>query len=341
MRSSSGATDDAVNMDNARCFQVRDFLVKDGVAVDSPRDQLSLEDTLLKGTFLHRELRHGLFLHASDVVEERAFTATSVLNEGLSCIFFLEGTVDLEIGDRSFSFRGDRHQATHGAAIMNASAERFRRSSNGRQSLRHLVVSATPEWLNIGGLAEMRDERRASHLLTDHLADHRWTLSPRLADLVRQVFEPSNLVPELHNLYLEGRAVEIVVETIAATMRTETRGGGSDSLLGRHDTARLRRAMELIAENLTQPLSVEAIAREAGTSASGLQRLFRISRGQSVFAYVRHVRLERAANLLEAGHVSVQEASAIAGYTNPANFATAFKRQFGLTPRQAAMSSKP
>lgn len=324
---------------NARRFQVRDFLVKDGVAVDSPDDQLSMEDTLLKGTFLHRELRRGLILHTSDVIEERAFNATSMLKEGLSCIFFLEGAVDLTIGDRSFAFRGDQHQPMHGAAIMNTSPERFRRSSQGRQSLRHLVVSASPEWLNVGGLAEMREERRASALLSDHLADHRWALSPRVVDLVRQVFEPSSLVPELHNLYLEGRAVEIVVETIAAIMKSEKRDGG-DSLLGRYDMARLQRAIELIAANLTQPLSVDAIAREAGTSASGLQRLFRAAKGKSVFEYVRQLRLERARSLLEAGHVSVQEASAIAGYTNPANFATAFKRQFGLTPRQAAMSSK-
>lgn len=338
MRSSSSATDNTVG--KAKRLQVRDFLVKDGVAVDSPDDELSMEDTLLKGTFLHRELRQGLFLHASDVIEERAFTATSVLKEGLSCIFFLEGTVDLTIGDRSFAFRGDRRHATRGAAIMSASPERFRRSSNGRQSLRHLVVSASPEWLNVGGLAEMREERRTSALLSDHLADHRWTLSPRVVDLVHQILEPSSLVPELQNLYLEGRAVEIVVETIAAIMKSEKRDAGG-SLLGRHDLARLQRATDLIAANLTQPLSVEAIAREAGTSASGLQRLFRASKGKSVFEYVRQLRLERAASLLKAGHVSVQEASAIAGYTNPANFATAFKRQFGMTPRQTAMSSKP
>lgn len=75
------------------------------------------------------------------------------------------------------------------------------------------------------------------------------------------------------------------------------------------------------------------IARAAGVSASGLQRLFRVSENQSIFEYVRMLRLERAFAALSSGEVTVQEASAIAGYSSAANFSTAFRRQFGTTPR--------
>jgi AraC-like DNA-binding protein len=33
--------------------------------------------------------------------------------------------------------------------------------------------------------------------------------------------------------------------------------------------------------------------------------------------------------------MSVTEAAYLAGYGSPANFATAFRRQYGLTPREA------
>lgn len=331
MRSSSGQISTAA--DKTQHVRVRDFLRHDGIVLDSPDDQLSMEDTLLKGVFLHKELRSGLTLHVSDVTEERAFTATSLIHEGLSCIFFLDGEVDLSIGDRKFGFRGNKKSAITGAAIMCTGDESFRRASKGRQHLCHLVVTATPEWLHLDAMEELSDQHGAKHLFKDNLADHRWSLTPRMVELVRQILAPSALRPELRNLYLEGRAVEIVTETIMAVMQTDGASTGND-IPSRYDTMRLQRAKDLIITHLTEPLSVERIAREAGISASGLQRLFRMTEGHSVFEYVRALRLQRAFALLKPGEAGIQEACEIAGYSSPANFATAFRRQFGITPRE-------
>lgn len=313
-------------------LRVRDFMAKDGVVLDSPDDRLAAEDTLIQGRLLHQELRSGLFLHGGDVMEERMFTVTSHLKEGLSCIIFLDGQVDLDIGDRHFSFKGDPKNAIRGSAIMSVNAESFRRVSRGRQHVRHLVVSATAEWFDRDGLEEMQDARLAEQFLRDHLAHHAWTLTPRVVDLVRQVMAPSGLSPALHKLYLEGRAIEIIVETLSAVTQSGRRlasGGG----MVRRDIVRLQRAKELIDSPPGGTLSVEKVARAAGISASGLQRLFRQAEGCSVFEYIRDRRLERAFLALQAGEATVQGASDIAGYTSPANFATAFRRRFGVTPR--------
>ncbi|MFD1583585.1 helix-turn-helix transcriptional regulator [Microbulbifer halophilus] len=111
--------------------------------------------------------------------------------------------------------------------------------------------------------------------------------------------------------------------------------GDGDSLFDRLDRTRLQRARTFIEAQAGAPLSVDIIAREAGISASGLQRLFRRTEGVSVFGYLRRVRLERALAALQGDGVTVQRAGEMAGYRNPANFATAFKRQFGVTPREA------
>ncbi|RJG44858.1 AraC family transcriptional regulator [Mesorhizobium sp. DCY119] len=333
MSSFSGVRDDSFDPGGNKRVLVRDFMRRDGVVVDSTDDRLSMEDTLIEGEFLHQELRRGLVLHISDAIEERPFTITSRQRQELSCIFFLDGEVDLKIGDRRFQFKGDQRSAIKGAAIMSTGSESFERASMGGQHVRHLVVSATPDWLNFEGLEEVRDNRLAASLLKDNLADHRWTLTPRVVELVRQIVTPSVFLPELRNLYLEGRAVELVAETIMAVMHTDRRATGSN-ILQRHEMTRLRRAKDLIAANLAEPLNVEMIARESGISASGLQRLFRRSEGHSVFEYVRRLRLELAFAALQDGETSIQDASAIAGYSSPANFATAFKRQFGVTPRE-------
>lgn len=49
-------------------------------------------------------------------------------------------------------------------------------------------------------------------------------------------------------------------------------------------------------------------------------------------AIFTNIRPERAFVALAKGDASIQDASVIAGYTSPANFATAFRRRFGVVP---------
>lgn len=318
-------------------LRVRDFTNKSHITLESDDDRLTPEDTLIEGRFLHQELRSGLFLHASDAIEERPFVATSELREELSCIFFLDGAVDVTIGDRHFDFRAQSQGGICGAAIMSANPERFRRASIGRQRVRHLVISATPEWLDLDGTEEAGIAGPSS-LFKNHLAEHRWTVTPKVTELVREVFAAPAFTPHLRSLYLEARAVAIVAETINAVLSGD-RPSLQDERRTHKDLARLQRAKDFIETHLLESLQVETIARQAGMSASALQRLFRTLDGHGVFEHVRRLRLERAYSALVSQDATVQQASLIAGYSTPANFATAFKRQFGVSPREAGRQS--
>ncbi|NKC51685.1 helix-turn-helix transcriptional regulator [Ochrobactrum cytisi] len=143
----------------------------------------------------------------------------------------------------------------------------------------------------------------------------------------------SPLAPPLRKLFLESRAVEIIAEALSAITQVSS-GNSSSRLLTRQDGLRLARAKEFIALNLTAPLNVPTIARAAGINVSGLQRLFQLCDGMSVFEYIRKVRLESAYEALVSGEISISSASILAGYSSPENFTTAFRRQFQITPRQ-------
>lgn len=317
--------------ETGKLLRVRDFLQRDGVAIDSPDDRLSVDDTLVAGEFLHQELRNGLFVHVSNVVEQRPFTATSHIREGLSCIFFMNGEVDLDLGGRRFKFGRRQESLAEGTAVVCARPESFERLSRGAQQLRHLVVSASPEWMNLEALERAGDERLLVGILKDHLAHRSWRPTPKAIEIVRQMMMPSAFVPSLRNLYLEGRAIEVVGETLSALMKNERREGDGN-LLSRQNRHRLERAKGFIAANLDVPLTVGSIAQEAGLNASGLQNLFRAAVGMSIFEYVRTQRLERAFAALASGECTISDASLLAGYSSPANFATAFRRQFGMAP---------
>ena len=80
-------------------------------------------------------------------------------------------------------------------------------------------------------------------------------------------------------------------------------------------------------------LSMSELASLVNMSQSTLQRRFRENYHITVFEYLRHCRLKRAMLALQKEGISIDQAAAIAGYTSPANFATAFRRQYGVCPR--------
>lgn len=94
----------------------------------------------------------------------------------------------------------------------------------------------------------------------------------------------------------------------------------------------MQAARELLDSGAADSWSLADIALELGLHENTLQRRFREAHDCTVFDYLRRRRLDQAhAALLEGA--SVTQAALAAGYGNPGNFATAFKRLFGVSPR--------
>ncbi|MCL4249718.1 MAG: AraC family transcriptional regulator [Anaerolineae bacterium] len=89
-----------------------------------------------------------------------------------------------------------------------------------------------------------------------------------------------------------------------------------------------------IRNHMDEPLNREVLAAVAGFSVPHLHRLFAASTGQSLAAYIRDARLERAGRKLRAGAVDITEVALAAGYDTHAAFGKAFKRRFGLSPSE-------
>lgn len=307
-----------------------DLARRPGLTLESRDDQLTMNAPLLSGSFINLELRKGLSVHASDVFEETDFVATSTQHAGLSCIFFIEGHIDVDIGDRSFAFQGNGDHF-EGLLIASARHDSFRRRSRGHQHIRHVVVSAAPDWLDIDGLSSLGDHRSAATLLQDHLASRPWRVSPRVATLVKRIL-CSRDASQYERLLLESAAVEIVAEALAAATHQDIAEQRRN--LSPTEHVKLARVEQIIRTSAGKSLAVEAIASQAGLSVSGLQRLFKLAYGTSVIEHIRHTRLDDARLRLERGDTSIQKAALAAGYTSAANFSTAFRRQFGVSPSQ-------
>ncbi len=105
---------------------------------------------------------------------------------------------------------------------------------------------------------------------------------------------------------------------------------------GRVPPATVRRAAAFIDAHAEQPVTVSEIAAAAGVSARALQYTFPRHYGTTIMGYLRRVRLEQAHRQLQAADptngTTVAQIARRWGWASPANFATAYRKQFGLPP---------
>ena len=98
------------------------------------------------------------------------------------------------------------------------------------------------------------------------------------------------------------------------------------------DLALLRRVRDRIDREYTQPLDVEALARDANMSARHLSRQFKIAYGESPYSYLMTRRIERAMALLRRGDLSVTEVCFAVGCSSLGTFSTRFTELVGVSP---------
>jgi len=80
---------------------------------------------------------------------------------------------------------------------------------------------------------------------------------------------------------------------------------------------------------------VEWLAEEVGLSTRQLQRRLQEETGLSAAAFIRAIRLDRAADLLESGKVTtVTDAASAVGYRDPSYFSQLFKEAHGQSPSE-------
>ena len=90
----------------------------------------------------------------------------------------------------------------------------------------------------------------------------------------------------------------------------------------------------LIEADLSQDLSLSALADALRISAGYLSTLFRQETGKTVTVFVDEKRMEHAAHLLQSSTLQVQTVAQYCGIIDVNYFSKLFKRYCGVTPRE-------
>jgi AraC-like DNA-binding protein len=150
--------------------------------------------------------------------------------------------------------------------------------------------------------------------------------SPRIKAIAMEMISP----------VAEGRTAELLLSAHATEMLARAmlvlRGREGTDLVSDQKRLRLQTVKELIESDLRHPWTIAELARHAGVSRRSFTAQFHRLFGVSALEYLRTSRLTSAREALLHQGLSVTEAAYAVGYANPANFSTAFRRQFGYVP---------
>ena len=103
--------------------------------------------------------------------------------------------------------------------------------------------------------------------------------------------------------------------------------------ISRSDRESIIEAKRIIDSQLALAPSCEELGRKVNISTSKLSKGFSSLFGTSVHAYIIDQRLEKAASLLLESNLNVSQVAAFVGYSKPSNFAAAFKKKYGVIPK--------
>ncbi|MGX2950876.1 helix-turn-helix domain-containing protein [Ursidibacter sp. B-7004-1] len=183
------------------------------------------------------------------------------------------------------------------------------------------VVFISKKWLIDNGFLDNEDYISLQRLSQQHLTTFPILANQRILTLVKQLKSEGTIdIPAI--LEKESQLLALLSESFAQLFMT----------VRQNELNYIQTVTKQLENGEFDTYSLAQIAKTLHTNVTTLQRDFKQIHHISIGAYLRRHKLERAYNALLQG-ASVTMAAEIAGYTNPDNFSTAFRRQFSVSPR--------
>lgn len=99
-------------------------------------------------------------------------------------------------------------------------------------------------------------------------------------------------------------------------------------------------ALSFIEQNYAFPITVEDMAKQCNLDRSYFGKVFKDAIGQSPQDFLIHYRMTKASSLLTSTTLPISSISVQVGYQNQMHFSRAFKKTYGMSPREYRMQNK-
>ncbi|APG60551.1 helix-turn-helix domain-containing protein [Christiangramia salexigens] len=160
--------------------------------------------------------------------------------------------------------------------------------------------------------------------------------SMKAADLMAEI-NTKEYIGFLRNLFLEAKAMEMLSIQIAQ-YEDDKNGDHLPKILRKSDIQKVDYVAKRIQGDISTNLTVESLAKEAGTNVNKLQEGFKYLYCLTVNKYMQHIKLEAAKEMLQESDKNISEIVTAIGLNNRSYFSKIFKEKYGVSPKYFSKS---
>ena len=160
-------------------------------------------------------------------------------------------------------------------------------------------------------------------------------ISPSTAIVLNQLIN-YNLNSTIKSLYFKGKAYELL--SLYFNRAEDANIEQCPFLVDESNVVKIRQAKDIMINRILEPPTLTALASEIDLSLKKLKEGFKQIYGTTVFGFLFDYKMEVARKLLESGAHNVNEVGLKVGYSTASHFISAFKKQYGTTPKKYIQS---
>ncbi|HEY4060843.1 MAG TPA: helix-turn-helix transcriptional regulator [Puia sp.] len=159
--------------------------------------------------------------------------------------------------------------------------------------------------------------------------------------LLEDLFEAEPASP-LHHLLRQNRILSLMEKFLHAFLTKPPLPQPADGhgVKGKEKDLEALKAVEQILSDtqLYKFPSIDHLSRAAMMSSTKLKTKFKQVYGMKLYEFYNHNRLGQAKEMLKTGDYSVKQVGVTIGFSNLSNFAKAFRKEFGILPKEVLKS---
>ncbi|MEM6898547.1 MAG: AraC family transcriptional regulator [Pseudomonadota bacterium] len=275
---------------------------------------------MFKGRLSYESFSTGVSVYFSDMI--------SLTESGHEGLLDRSWTLAINLGndDQRLGF-GEKNELViqPAAAKVVTVSDQVRTTNHVKRGYRgrSLLLRLAPGIVSDGELAEVIERATAGTEFCQAC------MTTRLSYLATCLSEPRSTSP-VDRLLAESRALELIAHVLGQTQMVEDENFNG---LSHQDRSAVKRVRDLIHEMPNRDFTLLELANEAGMSLSSLKAKFPIAFNETVFGYLRGVRLDYAREQISQNGWTVTQAAHFVGYRHVGNFSKAFRRRFGVNPK--------